>query len=119
MDAYKNFAEFKELSSIGIRAKEVVRLPNVRGMRMRVEMGAVWITEERGKDDVCLKAGESHCIAHDGTTLISTLRAPFALVTLEPAIPLAPTMAERFWKRFWTHWERLYAPESRPTTASL
>jgi hypothetical protein len=40
---------------------------------------------------------------------------PFALVTMEPAIPVTPTMGERFWN----FWAGLYAPQSRPTTASL
>ena len=48
-------------------------------------------------------------------TLLVTLGAPFALVTLEPAVRVEPTLAERFW----SFWAGLYAPQSRPTTAAL
>lgn len=115
MDAYRNVVEFAELTSIGITPKKMARLKDCHGMRLRVDAGSVWVTEERSNDDVCLKAGESYCIKHNGMTLISTLRVPFALVTIEPSIPVAQTMGERFWK----FWAGLYAPESRPTTAAL
>ena len=115
MDAYKNFVEYTELSSIGITRKNAARITNGRGMRLHVETGAVWITQDRSMDDVCLTAGESCCIEHDGLTLISALRVPFALVTMEPSIPVTPTMGERFWN----FWAGLYVPESRPTTAAL
>jgi hypothetical protein len=119
MDANRNFSanlgDYTELSSIGITAKNFGRINNGRGMRLRVETGSVWITQDHCMEDVCLKAGESYRIEHDGLTLISTLQVPFALVAIEPAIPVAPTMGERFWN----FWASLYAPESRPTTAAL
>jgi len=101
-----------ELSSIGITPKTLGRIENGRGMRLRVETGSVWITQDGSKEDVCLKAGESYRIERDGLTLISALRVPFALVTMEPSIPVTPTMGERFWAG-------LYVPESRSTTAAL
>jgi hypothetical protein len=100
MDAYRNVVELAELTSIGITPKKIARINDGGGMRLHVETGSIWITQERCQDDVFLKAGDSYCIEKNGTTLISTLRAPFALVTIEPAIPVAPTMAERFWN-FW------------------
>jgi DUF2917 family protein len=115
MDAYRNFVEFAQLSSIGITSRKVARIQDGRGMRLRVETGTVWITEDRSMDDVCLNAGESYCIKHDGLTLIQTLKEPFALVSIEPSIPVEPTIGERFWK----FWVGLYVPESRPTTAAL
>ena len=115
MDAYKNSVEFSALSSIGITYRKIARIKDGRGMRLRVETGKVWITEGRSMDDVCLSAGESYCIGHNGLTLIQTLKVPFALVSIEPSIPVEPTMAERFWN----FWAGLYAPESRPTTAAL
>ena len=115
MDAYRNFVEFAQLSSIGITSRKVARIKDGRGMRLRVETGSVWITEHRSQDDACLRAGESYCIKHNGLTLIQTLKASFALITIEPTILVAPTLAERFWK----FWAGLYAPESCPTTAAL
>jgi hypothetical protein len=77
--------DFTELGSIGLTRGQVGRIENGRGLRLRVEAGSVWITEERSIEDVCLQAGEAYCIGKPGTTLISTLRTPFALVTIEPA----------------------------------
>ena len=115
MDAYRNFVEFAQLSSIGITSRKVARIKDGRGMRLRVETGTVWITEDRSMDDVCLNAGESYCIKHNGLTLVETIDSPFALVSIEPSIAVEPTMGERFWK----FWAGLYAPQSRPTTAAL
>jgi hypothetical protein len=115
MDAYRNVVEFAELTSIGITPKKVARIKDGRGMRLHVETGCVWITEDRSLDDVCLTAGESYCIKHNGLTLIAALKVPFAMVTIAPSMPVAPTMGERFWN----FWAGLYAPESCPTTAAL
>jgi hypothetical protein len=115
MDAYRNFVEFSDLASIGITPKKMARIKDGRGLRLRVETGSVWITEEHSLDDVCLGAGESYCIKRDGITLVATLRTPFALVSIEPTIPVTATFAQRFWK----FWEGLYAPEALPTTAAL
>ena len=78
MDAIRN---------LGITKNKVTRIENGRGLRLSVEAGAVWITQERSQDDICLSAGESCCIERDGMTLVSTLKVPFALVTLEPSMP--------------------------------
>jgi hypothetical protein len=119
MDADKNFsanpADYTELSSIGLTRGKVGRVENGRGVRVRVETGAVWLTQERGGDDVVLRAGQSYRIEEDGMTLLANLGGKFALVTVEPSIPAAPTMG----KKFWAFWASLYAPESCPTTAAL
>lgn len=115
MDAHRNIVRFEALGSIALTPKQMGRIENGRGTRLRVETGTVWVTHDRCLDDVILGPGESYCIPRDGVTLISTLRVPFALVSIEPAIPVAPTLAERFWG----FWESLYAPQSCPTTAAL
>lgn len=115
MDANRNVVEFAELTSIGLTPKKVARIENGRGTRLRVETGAVWITEHCSNHDVFLKAGESYCIEHDGMTLISALKTPFALVNIEPPMPVTRARSERFWN----FWAGLYVPQSRPTTAAL
>jgi hypothetical protein len=115
MDAFRNFVEFTELGSIGLTRGQIARIENGKGMRLRVEAGSVWITEERSADDVCLKKGETYRIDKPGTTLVSTLRAPFALVSFEPGVPVRSTLAARFWQL----WESLYAERACPTTAAL
>lgn len=49
------------------------------------------------------------------TSRISALKTPFALVTIEPAVPVRRPRAQRFWD----FWAGLYASDSRPTTAAL
>ena len=115
MDAYRNFVEFTELGSIGLTQKTLARIAHGRGRRIRVESGQVWITQERRAEDVILGPGQSYEIPVDGRTLVSALRVPFALVTIDPALPVPPTRAERFWKL----WAAFFAPESRPTSAAL
>lgn len=115
MDAYRNFVEFTELGSIGLTRGQIARIENGKGMRLQVEAGSVWITEERSAYDVCLKAGDTYCIHKPGKTLISTLRAPFALVSIEPVLPTRTTLVSRFW----SFWESLYADRACPTTAAL
>jgi len=116
MDAYKNFAEYTELSSIGIARGSVARIENRRGSLLRVETGSVWVTQQKSTGDVFLHAGKSFRIERDGVTLVSTCNgARFALVTIEPAIAVTRTLGERFWD----FWAGLYAPESRPTAAAL
>ena len=115
MDAYRNLTEFAALSSIAVTPKKLGRITDGRGMRLCVETGAVWITEHGKPDDVYLPAGESYCLTQNGLTVVAAVNAPFALITIEPPMPIKPTLGERFWK----FWERLYAPRSCPTTAGL
>lgn len=95
MDAYRDFVEFTELGSIGLTRKQVGRIVNGRGRRICVETGQVWITHERREEDVILGPGQSYEIPVDGTTLVSALRVPFALATIDPAVPVPPTRTGR------------------------
>lgn len=97
-----HLSKLTELDSLGLPRGTVARLQDARGMQLRVETGGVWITYERGKDDVLLQAGETFCIEHDGTTVISALGRRFALVSIEPPrpVPPTPTLLERL-DRFW------------------
>lgn len=115
MDAYKNIVELTALSSLYINAKHPARIKNGRGLRLRVESGSVWITQDGCLNDVYVHAGDSYRIERDGLTLLSAIGGPFALVTLDPSIPLPPTLPQRLWDL----WASLYAPRSRPTTAAL
>lgn len=110
-----NVSDYAGLASIGLTRGKLARLDNARGVQLRVETGSVWITHNHCTDDVILKAGETYRISRDGLTLLTNLNRTFALVTIEPAIPLTPTLGERFW----SFWAGLYAPDSHPTTAAL
>jgi len=115
MDLHGNFSDFSELSSIGLTRGNVARIENGRGMRLRVETGSVWLTQDRSTKDVVLEAGESFRIECVGATVLSVLGPRFALVTFEPSSPVAPTRAERFWN----FWASLYAMPTRPAMTGL
>jgi hypothetical protein len=115
MDIKGNFSGFTGLSSIGLARGNVARIEDARGTTLRVETGSVWVTQDGSRDDVLLDAGESFRIERDGTTVLSPLGKRFALVSLEPSIPVVPGRAERFW-RFWAG---LYAMPMRPIMEGL
>ena len=118
MDANRTLSattDYAGLSGIGLLRGKAGRISNGRGVRVRVESGAIWLTQERCAEDVILNAGDCHAIEHDGVTLLGALGVPFALVSIEPAAPVCRGFAERFWSL----WAGLYAPASRPTTAAL
>lgn len=103
------FPRAQQKSPHAIARGSVAGVNNGRGVLVRVEQGKVWITRARENTDVCLEAGESFRIDRDGLTLISALgRAPLALVTLDPPVPLAPTAAQRAADLFRKLWGGLY-----------
>jgi Protein of unknown function (DUF2917) len=97
MDAHANFTEDKSTIRISIASGDVTPIQNGRGIRLHVECGAVWITQDRSTADVFLKAGESFRIERNGLTLVSAIApAPFTLVTVAPATQTAWTLLKRF-----------------------
>ena len=115
MDIKGNFTDFSELSSIGLARGSVARIEDARGMTLRVETGSVWLTQDRSCEDVLLETGDTFRIERDGTTVISPLGNRFALVSIEPSIPVAPGFAGRFWRL----WSSLYAMPTRPMMEGL
>ena len=115
MDIKGNFTDFSELSSIGLARGSVARIEDARGMTLRVETGSVWVTQDGCCKDVMLEAGDTFRIERDGTTVLSPLGKRFALVSIEPAIPVAHGFAARFWK----FWAGLYAMPARPMMEGL
>jgi hypothetical protein len=47
-----------------------IQLRRAAGNTIRVNAGAVWITEENSIQDVVLKAGESFQLAHSGLAIV-------------------------------------------------
>jgi len=120
MNACRISTEFSAPTNLGIMRGRLARINNGRGVLVRVEHGAVWLTRANETTDVCLAAGESFRIDRDGLTVISALGcAPLALVTLVPPVPAAPTAAQRAADLFRKLWGGLCGPESRPSTAAL
>lgn len=117
MDAFRRGAEYTELTSIGIARGNAARIRNGRGTLLRVQYGAVWITQSGSADDVCLAVGESFRIDRDGLTLVAPHGpALLALVTLVPPIRITPSLAQRIAAGFWNCWIGLYRMPSRRST---
>lgn len=115
MDAMREFTpQGGSTDTYGLTGDYVLKIERARGARVRVEMGAVWLTEERDPADICLCAGQSYCLERGGTALAVALRStPLAIVRIERPV------TRRFAERLWEFWAGLYAAESRPTSAAL
>lgn len=113
-----------------------------REMLVHVWDGRVWITQERDRRDVTLKAGEWYRIVRDGRTLIHAVRgsvialtSPYAtcfarridMVSPVEAQPLPVYQAERGWRgtiaalktALMKTWVGLYALPPRRMRSSL
>jgi hypothetical protein len=85
MDAYRNVTAYAGLSSIGVTRGTLARIDDGRGMRLHIEHGSVWLTQDGSNKDVFLQPGDSFTIQRNGRTLLSTLKSRFALIRVEPA----------------------------------
>jgi hypothetical protein len=70
-------------SSFNLPREGVVLLREARGARVLCLSGALWITQEGGKEDVVLQAGESLRVTRGGLTLVTALRGS-ELRVIEP-----------------------------------
>jgi hypothetical protein len=139
MDAYR-IEDCIAQASVGMTRGNVVRVEDGRGIEVSVTYGAVWLTQQHDTDDVCLGAGESFRIARDGKTVVTAIKP--SLVTLTPPAAQAHTLHVSMARAgtaesitlfdvnerrspgrldAWLdkYWAPLFAPNSRPTTASF
>lgn len=70
-------------SSFNLPREGVVLLREASGARVLCLSGALWVTQEGGRDDVILKDGESFRITRGGLTLVTALRGS-ELRVIEP-----------------------------------
>lgn len=57
-------------SRIVVARGQMLALPDADGSRVTCLTGALWITQDRDRDDMVLLGGQSMRISRDGTTLI-------------------------------------------------
>jgi DUF2917 family protein len=82
MDAMRNFAEYTTLTATGLTRGSVMRIENARGKQVRVERGALWITQEGDTNDVVVESGQTFRFDRDGLALASACgRAPLCLIS--------------------------------------
>jgi Protein of unknown function (DUF2917) len=75
-----------QITGVGLARGDVLRLENARDTQVRVDHGALWITQERDAKDVYLARGESFRLDRDGTAVLSACgHAPRTLISLTPA----------------------------------
>jgi Protein of unknown function (DUF2917) len=56
-----------------LAAGELLRIEHARGVRVCVQSGALWITEEARNDDVWLRAGEDTSLTGDGLAVLEAI----------------------------------------------
>jgi hypothetical protein len=61
---------FETGTFVSLSPREVITLPHVGGSTLRVTKGTVWLTEERGRDDIVLRAGDNWLVESNGDTVV-------------------------------------------------
>ena len=61
---------FETGTVVSLSPREVITLPHVGGSTLRVTKGTVWVTEERGRDDIVLRAGDNWLVESNGNTVV-------------------------------------------------
>ena len=71
------------MDTINLARGYLVRIENARDMQVRVEKGAVWLTQECDTRDVMLESGDSFRLDRDGIALIEACgRESFSLISV-------------------------------------
>jgi hypothetical protein len=66
---------------VSLGSREAITLPDVRGTTLRVTKGTLWLTQERRRNDVVLREGDTFVVEFDGNTVVEARHdASFMLV---------------------------------------
>jgi hypothetical protein len=63
------------MHALKLSAGEVLRLDDPQGVEIACDSGQVWITEERGLDDLWLRAGQSVRLGRRGLAVLEATQA--------------------------------------------
>lgn len=84
---------FETGTVVTLPRRRAITLPDIRGATLRVTRGSVWLTEEGGRDDVVLRAGDNWLVESDGRTVVEAQNdAVFCIAGID-ASALALTQA--------------------------
>ena len=61
---------FESGTVISLPAREAITLPHVGGATVRVTQGTLWLTEERERKDIVLRAGDNWVVESNGATVV-------------------------------------------------
>lgn len=85
--ALKNQCGLTAQTEIGLARGSLLRVENARDMRVWVERGTLWITQEDDPSDVVLERGESFQFDRDGLALLVACGgAAHTLISLAPPV---------------------------------
>jgi len=72
---------FETGTVISLPAREALTLPHVGGATLRVTQGVLWLTEEKDRHDVVLRAGDNWLVESNGDTVVEAQKdAVFCVV---------------------------------------
>ena len=81
---------FETGTVVSLSPREAITLPHVGGSTLRVTKGTVWLTEERGRDDIVLRAGDNWLVESNGNTVVEAYDgAVFCVIGRQGALPQA------------------------------
>jgi len=101
-------ATVTQRTELHLAGEELLALADIRGTRLTVVDGSVWLTQDRDLRDVFLNPGESFVVDRDGVTLLHALApARLSVETFGDTARIAPSRgwrraAARLWRRL--HW---------------
>jgi uncharacterized protein with PhoU and TrkA domain len=81
---------FETGTVVSLSPREAITLPHVGGSTLRVTKGTVWLTEERGRDDIVLRPGDNWLVESNGNTVIEAYDgAVLCIIGRKGALPRA------------------------------
>jgi hypothetical protein len=91
---------------INIARNRIIALDNARGTTIVCVRGSLWITEQRGSEDVLLEPGERYVLTGNGKALVTALEVG-AIKLIEP-VSLARSTMDALVGAFVGWWTRQY-----------
>ncbi len=70
---------------LALEAGQVLSLDDAAGLRIRTRTGTVWITEEGGRKDHIVGAGDTLVVARGGRTVVQALQSSWISIGDAPA----------------------------------
>jgi hypothetical protein len=105
---------FETGTVISLPAREALTLPHVGGTTLRVTQGVLWLTEEKDRHDVVLRAGDNWLVESNGDTVVEAQNdAVFCVVGRKAAHLELPARVKRQAGMFATFAASLLAPPRR------
>lgn len=79
---------FESGTVVSLPAREAITLPHVGGATLRVTQGALWLTEERNRQDVMLRPGDNWVVESNGDTVVEAQNDAVFCIVGRPGIVL-------------------------------